>query len=200
MIEYIAGEFTEKKPSYICVESCGLGYQVQVSLNTFSDVKDQFEGKLLTHYSVSVDVRSGESKHQLFGFSSNLERQIFRQLISISGISSSIAMMILSSFKASEFESIVISGDSKTLTAVKGIGPKVAQKIITELGGKFGKDEKFLDEPSNTGNSLRQEALSALNALGFDRAASVKVINAIMQKPDAPENVESLIKHALKQL
>lgn len=200
MIEYIAGEFTEKNPTYICVESCGLGYMVQVSLNTYSDVQSLFEGKLLTHYAVSVDVRSGESKHQLFGFSTGLERQLFRQLIAISGISSSIAMMILSSFKPSEFQSIVVSGDSKTLTSVKGIGPKVAQKIIHELGSKLGKEEMEFDDSSGSGNSLRQEALSALGALGFDRAPTVKVINAIMQKPDAPTNVETLIKQALKQL
>lgn len=200
MIEYVAGEFTEKNPAYICVESSGLGYMVQVSLNTYSDVQGLFEGKLLTHYAVSVDVRSGESKHQLFGFSSNLERQLFRQLIAISGISSSIAMMILSSFKPSEFQSIVLSGDSKTLTAVKGIGPKVAQKIIHELSSKLAKNDLEMDDSSTSGNSLRQEALSALGALGFDRAPTVKVINAIMQQPDAPTNVETLIKQALKQL
>lgn len=200
MIEYVAGEFTEKNPAYICVESCGLGYLVQVSLNTYSDVQSKFEGKLLTHYSVSVDVRSGESRHQLFGFSTILERQLFRQLIAISGISSSIAMMILSSFKPAEFQSIVIGGDAKTLTAVKGIGPKVAQKIIHELTGKLGKDGLDLNESSVQGNSLRQEALSALGALGFDRSASVKVINLIMQQPEPPTNVETLIKQALKQL
>jgi Holliday junction DNA helicase RuvA len=200
MIEYIAGEFTEKNPAYICVESCGLGYMVQVSLNTYSDVQSLFEGKLLTHYAVSVDVRSGESRHQLFGFSTAMERQIFRQLIGISGISSSIAMMILSSFKPSEFQTIVVSGDSKTLTTVKGIGPKVAQKIIHELGSKMTKDAMDFDDSSQSGNSLRQEALSALGALGFDRAPTVKVINAIMQQPDAPTNVETLIKQALKQL
>jgi Holliday junction DNA helicase RuvA len=200
MIEYIAGEFTEKNPAYICVESCGLGYMVQVSLNTYSDVQSLFEGKLLTHYAVSVDVRSGESRHQLFGFSTAMERQIFRQLIGISGISSSIAMMILSSFKPSEFQTIVVSGDSKTLTTVKGIGPKVAQKIIHELGSKMTKDDMDFDDSSQSGNSLRQEALSALGALGFDRAPTVKVINAIMQQPDAPTNVETLIKQALKQL
>ena len=180
MIEYIAGEFTEKNPTFICVESCGLGYRVQVSLNTFSDVQDVFEGKLLTHYAVSVDVRSGESKHQLFGFSTDLEREIFRLLISISGISSAIAMMILSSFKPTEFQSIVVSGDAKILTSVKGIGPKVAQKIIHELGSKLAKDDLSSVELQGAGNSLRQEALSALNALGFDRAPAVKVNNVIM--------------------
>jgi len=200
MIEYILGKYTEKTPTHVLVETNGLGYFVQVSLTTYSDLNGKDSGKLLTHYSVSVDVRSGESKHQLYGFSSDLERQMFRQLISISGISSSIAMMILSSFKPSEFQSIVIGEDAKTLTTVKGVGPKVAEKVIHELRNKIAKDDISLDEHVNSGNTLRQEALSALTALGFDRASSVKVINNLLKSDAAPQSIEQLIKSALKQL
>lgn len=200
MIAYVAGEFTEKSPTHLVVESGGLGYLINISLNSYTDFAKLFEGKVLVHYAVSVDIRSGESRHQLFGFSTSLEREMFRLLIAISGISSSIALMILSSFKPEELQSIVISEDVKTLTAVKGIGPKVAQKIVAELKGKIAADIEGVQESVGSGNSLRQEALSALTALGFDRGSSVKVINNLLKQEPAPESVESLIKQALKQL
>ena len=200
MIAYVAGEFTEKTPTHMIVESCGIGYVLHISLHTFSDVNGMFEGKVLVHYCVSVDIRSGESRHQLYGFSTALEREVFRQLIAISGISSAIAMMILSSFRATEVQSIVLAEDVKTLTTVKGVGPKVAQKIVHELRNKIVKADGSSDEGQISGNSLRQEALSALTALGFDRASSVKVINNLLKQEPAPETVESLIKQALKQL
>jgi len=120
-------------------------------------------------------------------------------LISVSGISSSIAHMVLSAFKPEEFQSIVLNGDSRTLTTVKGVGPKVAQKIVAELREKVAKSEHFDEISQPSGNSMRQEALSALVALGFDRGKSVKVLNAVI-KDEAPSTVEELIKKALKQL
>jgi holliday junction DNA helicase RuvA len=199
MIEFISGKFAEVNPAYVLVDVNGLGYLVQISLNTYTDINGQESGRLITHYAVSVDVRSGESKHQLFGFSTQLERQLFRLLISVSGISSSIAHMVLSAFKPQEFQSIVLNGDSRTLTTVKGVGPKVAQKIVAELREKVAKSEHFDEISQPSGNSMRQEALSALVALGFDRAKSVKVLNAVV-KDEAPATVEELIKKALKQL
>ena len=199
MIEFIGGKFAEINPAYVLVDVNGLGYLVQISLNTYTDINGQESGRLITHYAVSVDVRSGESKHQLFGFSTQLERQLFRLLISVSGISSSIAHMVLSAFKPQEFKSIVLNGDSRTLTTVKGVGPKVAQKIVAELIEKVAKSEHFDEISQPSGNSMRQEALSALVALGFDRAKSVKVLNAVV-KDEAPATVEELIKKALKQL
>jgi holliday junction DNA helicase RuvA len=199
MIEFISGKFAEVNPAYALVDVNGLGYLVQISLNTYTDINGQESGRLITHYAVSVDVRSGESKHQLFGFSTQLERQLFRLLISVSGISSSIAHMVLSAFKPEEFQSIVLNGDSRTLTTVKGVGPKVAQKIVAELREKVAKSEHFDEISQPSGNSMRQEALSALVALGFDRGKSVKVLNAVI-KDQAPATVEELIKKALKQL
>ena len=199
MIEFIGGKFAEINPAYLIVDVNGLGYLVQISLNTYTDINGQESGRLITHYAVSVDVRSGESKHQLFGFSTQLERQLFRLLISVSGISSSIAHMVLSAFKPEEFQSIVLNGDSRTLTTVKGVGPKVAQKIVAELREKVAKSEHFDEISQPSGNSMRQEALSALVALGFDRGKSVKVLNAVI-KDEAPSTVEELIKKALKQL
>lgn len=200
MIEYLTGKFTEKNPAFVVVDVNGVGYMVQISLTTFGDVSGLDEGSLLIQYSVSVDVRSGESKHQLFGFSTNHERQLFRQLVTISGVSSGIAHMILSSFKPDEFQSIVIGGDVKTLTSVKGIGPKLAQKVIAELGDKIVKEESDPELASGGGNSLRQEALSALTALGFDRGGSAKVINQLLKSDDPPATVEELVKMALKKL
>lgn len=103
MIEFIQGTFAELNPAYVIIDVNGLGYLVQISLTTYTDISNQTQGKLITHYAVSVDVRSGESKHQLYGFSTGLERQLFRLLISISGISASIAHMVLSAFKPDEF-------------------------------------------------------------------------------------------------
>lgn len=200
MIEYISGRFTEKTPTYAVIESGGVGYLIQISLTTFGAINELREGKLITHYSVSVDIRSGESRHQLFGFATALERQIFRQLVNISGISAHMAQVILSSFKPDEFQAVVLNGDAKSLCTVKGIGPKVAQKVIGELREKFAKEEQIADISLPAGNSSRQEALSALSALGFDRASSVKVINNILKEKDAPASVEDLIKRALKQL
>lgn len=200
MIEYLTGKFAEKNPAFVVVDVNGVGYMVQVSLNTFGDVNGLSEGTLLVQYSVSVDVRSGESKHQLFGFSTNHERQLFRQLVAISGVSSGIAHMILSSFKPDEFQSIVFEGDVKTLTSVKGIGPKLAQKVIAELADKIVRDESDTEIGSGGGNSLRQEALSALTALGFDRGGSAKVINQLLKSDAPPESVEELVKMALKKL
>jgi Holliday junction DNA helicase RuvA len=199
MFEYISGKFTQKTPAYVVVDVSGLGYIVQVSLNTYTDISNEIEGSLLTHYSVSVDVRSGESKHQFFGFSTNLERDLFRSLITISGVSSGIAHMILSAFKPSDLQSILANGDAKTLTTVKGVGPKLAQKIVAELREKIVKAELEGDKLESGGNSLRQEALSALTALGFDRGKSVKAINDIIKSAN-PDSVEQLIKNALKQL
>ena len=181
------------------VDVGGIGYIVSVSLNTYTDINELSEGKLLAQYNVSVDVRSGESRHQIFGFSTALERALFRQLVSVSGVSSGIAHMILSAFKPDELQSILVNGDAKTLTTVKGVGPKLAQKIIGELREKVAKDENNFDESTTGGNSMRQEALSALTALGFDRGKSAKVLNQLI-KDEPPSSVEVLIKNALKQL
>ncbi len=200
MIEYVRGTFAEVTPTHAVVDLAGLGYMVHISLNTYSDIQHQKEGKLLVHYQVSVDIRSGESKNQLYGFSTDQERKYFRQLIAISGISSSIANMILSSFKPEEFHSIVANGDSKSLTTVKGVGPKVAQKVVSELRDKMVKEELNVEISVDSGNTIRQEALSALSALGFDRAASVKTLNKLLKSDQPPSTVEELVKHALKQL
>lgn len=199
MFEYISGKFSEKTPTHVVVDVGGIGYIVSVSLNTYTDINELSEGKLLAQYNVSVDVRSGESRHQIFGFSTALERALFRQLVSVSGVSSGIAHMILSAFKPDELQSILVNGDAKTLTTVKGVGPKLAQKIIGELREKVAKDENNFDENTTGGNSMRQEALSALTALGFDRGKTAKVLNQLI-KDEPPSSVEVLIKNALKQL
>lgn len=199
MFEYISGKFSEKTPTHVVVDVGGIGYIVSVSLNTYTDINELSEGKLLAQYNVSVDVRSGESRHQIFGFSTALERALFRQLVSVSGVSSGIAHMILSAFKPDELQSILVNGDAKTLTTVKGVGPKLAQKIIGELREKVAKDENNFDENTTGGNSMRQEALSALTALGFDRGKTAKVLNQLI-KDEPSSSVEVLIKNALKQL
>ena len=199
MFEYISGKFAEKTPTQVVVDVMGLGYIVQISSNTFDDISTKDSGSLLTQYNVSVDVRSGESKHHIYGFSTTLERSLFRSLITISGVSAGIAHTILSAFKPNELQSILVNGDAKTLTTVKGVGPKLAQKVVGELREKIAKTEYSDDITETKGNSLRQEALSALTALGFDRGKSAKAISEII-KSSNPSTVEELIKQALKQL
>lgn len=200
MIEFIQGTLAEKNPAYAVIEAGGVGYLLNISLNTFSALPDDGSVKLLAHYAVSVDVRSGESRHQLFGFSSETERHLFRQLINVSGVSSQIGRMILSGFKPQELQSAILNGDARSIQAVKGIGPKLAQRIVAELREKLSKDENLPDISFETGNTIRQEALSALVALGFDRGASQKVVAQLLKSEPKPETVEDLIKQALKKL
>jgi holliday junction DNA helicase RuvA len=199
MIEYISGKLVEKNPTYCVIDCNGLGYLIQISLQTFSKLPDNENCKLHIYYHVSVDVRSGVSAHNLYGFYTTLERHVFKQLISVSGVSSTIARMVLSSLSVDELQSAIIHNDSRIITKVKGIGPKLAERIVAELKSKISTDIPSENISNNSYNTIRQEALSALLALGFDRTNSAKILDKLL-KEQQNMTVEELIKLALKQL
>ena len=199
MIEFIKGRLIEKYPTHAIVEANGLGYFVNISLTTYSNLPETDEIKLLIYYSVNVDVRSGSSNHVLFGFSGEEERSLFKLLISISGVSANTARMMLSSLNPSELGNAIGSGNVAVIQSVKGIGPKLAQRIVTELkdkiiGLEFSSTNSFVQS-----NTISEEALSALLALGFDKSKANKVVNNIVNQEEEI-SVEALIKLALQQM
>lgn len=195
MIAYIEGKITERQPDYIVVETGGIGYQVHISLNTFSRIRALENVKIFTHLHIKED------SHTLYGFSEPDERQIFLQLISVSGVGPNTARLLLSSLTATEVRRAILSEDVPVLKGVKGIGPKTAKRIILDLKDKVAQttDESAISLPSGN-NTLKEEAFSALVALGFQKNQVQKLLNSILAESNEIDDVESLIKEALKRL
>jgi Holliday junction DNA helicase RuvA len=193
MIEFLKGRLAEKNPSYVVIDCNGIGYYVNISLNTFSAIGESEAISLFTHMAIREDA------HVLYGFSEKEERAFFRQLISVSGVGASTAQMVLSSLAPTEAMSAIINGDVATLQSVKGIGGKTAQRIIIDLKDKIAKIEVNSDISPLSHNTTRQEALSALFALGFDKNKSTKMIDNLL-KSNGELPVEQLVKMALKKL
>ena len=196
MISYLEGAFAEIDPTYVVVDVNGLGYHVHISLTTFSQIKKQQSGKIHTHLHVKEDA------HTLYGFSEESERKRFRQLISISGVGPSTGLMILSSLTANEIHSAIVNSDVKTISSVKGIGQKTAQRIILELKDKLAKDELLSDSPVislKSNNTIKVEALSALSTLGINKSAAEKTVEKIVAEFGEEISLEELIKLALKR-
>lgn len=193
MITHIRGRLVEKTPTYVVVDCSGVGYLLHISLQTFSSLPADEAVQLYTHLSIREDA------HTLYGFSTKVEREVFRLLISVSGVGPSIARTMLSSMSSEEIQQAIASDNVRLIQSVKGIGAKTAQRVIVDLKDKILKTFE-LDEVSLVdNNTTKEEALSALEVLGFQRKASEKVINAICKEsPDA--SVEQLIKLALKNL
>lgn len=193
MIEYIKGSLVRITPTYLVIETGGIGYFVNISLNTFSKLEKKSEYTLPVHEVIREDAR------QLFGFADSGEREIFRLLISVTGVGANTARMMLSSLASQEIERAISGSDVNTLKSVKGIGLKTAQRIIVDLKDKIGKvtagDEIF----ALSDNTNREEALSALVMLGFAKSAVVKVIDKIVRE-EKSLTVEDIIKKALKNL
>lgn len=194
MIAYLNGTITYKSPTYLVVECNQIGYMVNISLHTYSQVQDKEKHLLHTYYHVT------ENSHSLYGFADELEKNLFIQLISVSGIGPSTARMALSSLAPQELQKAIVSGDVKMVQSIKGVGPKSAQRIILELRDKVAKTASTETIASSTGNTFQEEALSALLALGFPRAAAEKAINQAGNSATSPKGVEELIKNALKLL
>ena len=198
MIEYIKGELAEAGPTLAVVDCHGVGYGVNISLNTYSAIQGKKEVKLYVHESIREDA------YQLFGFASKQERDLFVLLISVSGIGGNTARMILSALSPSELCEVISSGNEKILKTVKGIGLKTAQRIIVDLKDKIATmgieapaGEVSIATPQHS--EVYEEALAALTMLGFAPAPSGKVAHAILkEEPDA--TVERVIKLALKRL
>jgi Holliday junction DNA helicase RuvA len=193
MYEFIQGVLTEKNPTYIVVENNGIGYLVNISLNTFSRIKDLQEAKLYTHFYVREDAQI------LYGFADEAERELFRFLLSVSGVGASTARLILSSLTTEEVQTAITQGQSSVLQSVKGVGGKTAQRIVIDLKDKLVKAGIEHEKVDFSHNTLKDEALSGLLILGFNKSSAEKAINKILQK-DSVTSVESLIKEALKIL
>jgi holliday junction DNA helicase RuvA len=195
MIYHIEGKVVEKTPTYVVVDAGGVGYIMQISLNTFSKLGDQATCKLFTE---QLYVR--DDMPRFFGFSDMAERNIFRQLVSVSGVGGTSALLMLSSLSAAEIQQAIATGNVALIKSVKGIGEKTAQRIIVDLKGKIGKEElspEFFVSPNNT---LKEEALSALVMLGFNKAAAEKTLDKVIRTEGTGQTVEQLIKTALKNL
>jgi len=192
MYEYIEGPLKEKNPTWCVIETGGIGYFIQISLTTFSQLEAQNQVKLYLHQVVREDA------HLLFGFASKSERDMFRLLLTVSGIGANTARMMLSSLTADDLRQTILTGNVVVLQGIKGIGVKTAQRIIIDLKDKVGKSRPGELFPLQD-NRLKDEALSALMILGFNKSESDKVISKIL---GAEQNLslEDLIKKALKQL
>lgn len=193
MITQIRGRLVEKNPTYVVVDCAGVGYLLHVSLQTFSSLPTEENIRLFTHLSIREDA------HTLYGFITKTEREVFKLLISVSGVGPSIARTMLSSMSSEEVQNAIASENVALIQSVKGIGAKTAQRVIVDLRDKILKTFDIDEVSLSSNNTNKEEALSALEVLGFNRKQSEKVITAILK--DSPnETVELLIKKALKNL
>ncbi|MDN3668070.1 Holliday junction branch migration protein RuvA [Echinicola jeungdonensis] len=196
MIDYLKGRLVTKDPTFLVIDIHGIGYHVKISLNTYSQIKDEEQVMLLTHLHIKEDA------HTLYGFKDASEKKLFLDLISISGVGPNTGLMILSSLNSQELEQAIVQEDHKTIQKVKGVGLKTAQRIVLELKDKIKKSapvgavagEGFL----NQNNQIKEEALQALVTLGFPKATAEKNIAAVLKKSDSEISLEALIKASLK--
>ena len=193
MYEFLIGKLAEKNPTYVVIENNGIGYMINISLNTFTKIKDLNEAKLFTHFYVREDAQI------LYGFADVAERELFRFLLSVSGVGASTARLILSSLTTEEVYEAITQGDAPVLQSVKGVGGKTAQRIVIDLRDKLSKAGIELEKVDFSHNTLKDEALSGLLILGFNKSTAEKAVNKIL-KEGSVSSVEELIKEALKAL
>lgn len=205
MFAYIQGKVTLLEPTYVVIDVNGLGYEIKISLHTFQQIQNKESIKLLTYLHIKEDA------HTLFGFSENNEKILFLDLLSISGVGTNTALMLLSSMRVNELKQAIAYGEVKAIQSVKGIGAKTAQRIVLELKDKIQKDaaigETTVEKLTGTNlggyNTLRNEALTALVTLGMNKVTAEKSIDKVLsernkQNPESPMPLEELIKLALK--
>ena len=193
MIDYIKGDITQITPTFLVMETGGIGYLINISISTFSKLEAKKEFKILIHEIIRED------SHQLFGFADAEERDIFRLLISVTGVGANTSRMMLSSLSPVEIEKAILGSDVDVLKSVKGIGLKTAQRIIVDLKDKLGKHTGSGEIFAFADNTKREEALSALVMLGFAKSAVSKVLDKIV-RDEKNLTVEDMIKRALKNL
>jgi Holliday junction DNA helicase RuvA len=193
MITQIIGKLVEKNPTHLVIDCNGVGYEINVSLHTFSQIKDEELIRLYTHLHVKEDA------HTLYGFAEKSEREIFRKLISVSGIGTSTARIMLSSLSPKQVTEAILNEDAEIIQSVKGIGKKTAQRVILDLKDKLDKTEEIDVISTPNHNSNKKEALSALETLGYNRKVSEKVVTTILAN-EPSSSVEDIIKLALKKL
>ena len=195
MYAYLQGKFTYKTPAQVYIDVHGVGYEVNISLNTYAAIQHLEEGKLFVHLQVKED------GHLLFGFFDRGEKEMFLSLTSVSGIGAATARMMLSSMKPEEINAAILQSNVRLLESIKGIGKKTAERLVLELKDKAGKQPAV---PGNiipaTGNTIGQDALTALTALGISRSQAEQSIQKIVRAEPDIVNLEELIKKALKAI
>jgi Holliday junction DNA helicase RuvA len=194
MIAFLKGNYVRKTPALVHVDVNGVGYELHISLNTFSSISNQDHGLLHTYFHVREDA------HILYGFYEEAEKEIFIQLISVSGVGAATARMMLSSLRPSEISKAIMQGNTKLLESIKGIGRKSAERIVLELRDRVAKTaiEANIDPLIN--NTLDQDALNALIALGINRSAGEQAIGRVRKSNPELHKIEDIIKQALKNI
>lgn len=196
MYEYLNGKFALINPSFVVVDCNGIGYKIEISLNTYSQIKEKKEGKVFVHFIVREDAQV------LYGFADEKERELFRLLIGVSGIGPNTARVMLSSLNSDELVKAIRDEDLRTINAIKGIGNKTAQRVIVDLKDKIQKwdySSEISGTTSQEDNKNREQALLALQTLGFNKIIIEKTLDKIL-KEESQMDVENLIKEALKRL
>lgn len=194
MIAYLSGKFSYKSPAMVYLEVQGVGYEVNISLNTYSQIQQLNEGKLFTYLQIKEDA------HTLFGFYDMMEKEMFILLISVSGVGASTARMMLSGMKQDEIRNAIMMNHTSVLESVKGIGRKTAERIVLELKDKISKISPSAHGFANASNTLEQDSLNALVALGISRPTAEQAIKKIIISEPSINTLENLIKKALKAI
>jgi len=191
MYAYLQGKFSLKNPAQVYIDVNGVGYEVNISLNTYAQIQHSEAGKLYTYLQIKED------GHTLYGFFDKSEKEIFIQLISVSGIGAATARMMLSHLKPDEVSHAIQHGNIKLLESIKGIGKKTAERLVLELRDKVGKVDISINLQAVPGNSMQQDALNALTALGISRSQAENAIQKIIRAEPTVSQLEDLIKKAL---
>jgi len=194
MYEYFKGKLIEKTPTEVIIDCNGVAYFINISLQTFSQIKDLGEIKLFSHMVVKED------SHTIFGFAQKSERNLFRMLISVSGVGANTARVILSAMSTDEIANAIVTENVEVLKSVKGIGAKTAQRIILDLKDKVGKEDTSSELFGESHNTSKEEALSALLMLGFAKKAADKALIKVIKNEGLTTTVEDLVRFALKIL
>jgi Holliday junction DNA helicase RuvA len=195
MIAFLKGRLAHKEPTFVIIDVNGIGYHVNISLQTFSEVKDQENVSLFTHLAIREDA------HILFGFSNEAEKKLFQQLISVNGIGPGTAIIMLSYMNTQELKTAIVQENAAALQSIKGIGGKTAQRVIIDLKDKLKKESWDESQPLvsiGPHNTLRKEALSALLTLGLPKAVAEKSVDTVLKKSGNTVTLEDLVKQALK--
>jgi holliday junction DNA helicase RuvA len=194
MYAYLQGKFTEKTTAQVYVDVNGVGYEVNISLNTWTHIQGLEHGKLYTHLQVKED------GHVLFGFFEKAEKEMFLQLLSVSGIGAATARMMLSSLKPAEIQTALLQSNVKLLESIKGIGKKTAERMVLELRDKVAKQPLATTNITTVGNTMEQDALNALTALGISRQQAEQAVKKTLVIEPNLSNLEEVIKKALKAI
>src|SRR5688500_12805925 len=194
MIAFVRGQFVYKTPTVVHIEAHGVGYELHISLHTYSHIQSLEKGLLYTHLHIKEDA------HTLYGFAEVAEKELFLQLISVSGVGAATARMMLSSLKPDELARAIVQGNTKQLESVKGIGKKSAERIVLELRDKLGKVKTDINISPLINNTLEHVALNALIALGIARSAGEQALQRVMKAEPTLTAVEDIIKKALKTM